>query len=112
MSESLNIGRTIKVLRVSAGLKQLDLANRVKVSPNYLSLVEADRKEPSLSLLKKISNALDVPLAFLVWESMDQTRSLDAEQRNVHLKLKETLLDFQRLRLARSRARQSKRAME
>lgn len=109
MRDDLNIGRTIKVLRTSAGLKQLELADRVKVSPNYLSLVEAGRKEPSLSLLKKISNALDVPLAFLVWDSTHQTNTLNSDQRSVYLKLKETLLDFERLRVARSaRPRQSR----
>ncbi len=110
MSDNLNIGRTIKVLRTSAGLKQLELADRVKVSPNYLSLVEAGRKEPSLSLLKKLSNALDVPVAFLMWESTDRTHNLNADQRNIYLKLKETLLDFERLRVAhRTPPRQARR---
>jgi transcriptional regulator with XRE-family HTH domain len=105
MSTEVNIGRAIKLLRVSGGLKQLELAERVKVSPNHLSLVEAGRKEPSLSLLRRISAALDVPLAFLVWESTDQDKNLPAEERHVTLKLKEALLDFERLRVARIRPR-------
>jgi transcriptional regulator with XRE-family HTH domain len=110
VSDDLNIGRTIKVLRTSAGLKQLELADRVKVSPNYLSLVEAGRKEPSLSLLKKLSHALDVPLVFLMWDSTDHTHKFNADQRHVYLKLKDSLLDFERLRIARrTRPRQVRR---
>lgn len=108
MSDDLNIGRTLKVLRVSAGLKQMDLAKKIDVSPNYLSLLEAGRKEPSLSLLKRISRALDVPLSFLVWDSSDRKGPLSHEQQGVYLRLRETLLDFERLRLGRSRSRQTR----
>lgn len=47
-------------------MKQNDLAGRLEVTPSYLSHVEADRKEPSLGLLRRIAAELDVPPGILL----------------------------------------------
>lgn len=48
-------------------MSQKDLAAAVGVVPSYLSHVEADRREPSLTLLRALARELDVPLGqFLV----------------------------------------------
>ena len=67
----MTIGRNIKLFRTIVGLKQKELAQMIEVKDSYLSSIENDKKEPSLSLLKKISKALDIPLSMLFWEDAD-----------------------------------------
>ena len=51
----MTVGKNIKLFRINAGLKQKDLANTIGVKDSYLSTIESGKKEPSLTLLKKIS---------------------------------------------------------
>lgn len=65
----MTLGNSIKVIRTAREISQRDLAEQLKVSANYLSLVESDKREPSLSFLKKLAKALNVPLKmFFMWE--------------------------------------------
>ena len=64
----MKLGKTIKVLRTNLGIRQKDLARRLEITPTYLSLIEADRREPSLFLIKLLSEELNVPLGLLFWE--------------------------------------------
>ena len=62
------IGNTIRIMRELANLKQNEFAESLGVSPNYISLIENGKKEPSLKLLKKISHKFDIPISVLLWE--------------------------------------------
>lgn len=68
----MNIGNAIKVLRQQKGLKQTDFAVQCGLSQSYLSSIEKGRKEPTLSILKQIANALSIPMPVLVFFSIDQ----------------------------------------
>lgn len=57
----LTLGSAIKKLRQSGGISQKDLAREIGVTPSYLSHVEAGRREPSIQMLREISEHLDVP---------------------------------------------------
>jgi len=67
----MKIGQTLKVLRTAAKMKQTALAHSLGVTTNYLSLVENDHREPSLSFLKKFAEVLDIPLGYLLWVVLD-----------------------------------------
>lgn len=60
------VGAVIRSLRGSAGLNQRELADLVGISPSLLSLIESDRREPSIKLLKEIARVLEIPPASLV----------------------------------------------
>jgi transcriptional regulator with XRE-family HTH domain len=62
----MTIGMVIKTLRASAGLQQQELAARVGISPSFLSLIERDKRDPTVRLLREIGNALGVPPGVLV----------------------------------------------
>ena len=64
----MNIGKSIKFIRVAANIKQGEMAQKLEVSQNYLSILENNKAEPSLSLLKKISEVFNVPIGFLLVE--------------------------------------------
>jgi len=76
------LGLTLKLLRTASNLTQNSLAKDLGVSANYLSLLENERKEPSLSFLKRFSKRFDVPLGYLLW------LALQDEQSNEELDLK------------------------
>ena len=61
------IGDGIKLARKKRGMIQNDLAKRVEVSQTHLSQIETNEKDPSMKLLYKIEEALEVPLAILFW---------------------------------------------
>ena len=68
----MNIGNAIKDLRQQKGLKQTDFAVKCGLSQSYLSSIEKGRKEPTLSILKQIADALSIPMPVLVFFSLDQ----------------------------------------
>jgi transcriptional regulator with XRE-family HTH domain len=63
----MNIGTTLRLLRIASDLKQTSVAKDLDITANYLSLVETGKKEPSLTFLKKFSQRFNVPLGYLLW---------------------------------------------
>ena len=61
----MNIGQAIQLARSKRKLSQTALARRAGISVSYLSLLERGRRDPPLSTLKKIAEALVMPLEIL-----------------------------------------------
>jgi len=59
----MNIGETIRNLRLQKGMSQGDIEKRTGLLRCYLSRVENGHTIPSLDTLAKIAAAMDVPLA-------------------------------------------------
>jgi transcriptional regulator with XRE-family HTH domain len=57
---SLNTGEKIKSLRKSQKLTQAELAFKVGIVPNYLSLIETNRCEATLHIYRCIADALHI----------------------------------------------------
>jgi transcriptional regulator with XRE-family HTH domain len=60
------IGQKIRDLRNSKGMTLGDLASLVNVSPSLISQLERGGVNPSISLLKSISDALGIPLSSII----------------------------------------------
>lgn len=60
--------KNIKIFREAAGLTQERLAVDVGISRNYLALLEAGQRDPSLHTLQRISEVLTVPVSILTIE--------------------------------------------
>jgi DNA-binding XRE family transcriptional regulator len=56
------LGQTIRAAREARGLTQADLAARAQVAQAYLSYLEQDQREPSLSIAARIARELEIPL--------------------------------------------------
>jgi len=54
------LGRRIQHNRIKRGYTQEKLANKVGMSLNYLGFIETGQKKPSVDMLLKLANALDV----------------------------------------------------
>jgi len=61
----MTLGTAIRRLRAAGGWSQKDFARRLEISPSYLSLIETDRREPALPLVRKIAEELGLPAAIL-----------------------------------------------
>lgn len=57
----MKFGRAIKIVRTAHGLSQSALAERLSIGASQLSLIEANKRQPSVRVLSQISTALNVP---------------------------------------------------
>jgi len=82
----MELARAIKMIRTASGIRQKEVARRLGVTANYISLVESGKREPSISFLKHLGKLLGVPVGFFfLWEdhetnqprqTLDQVQSL------------------------------------
>lgn len=61
------VGRRIQELRKRSGLSQEKVAEKADINPHYLSRIECGKENPTLDMLIKLSNALEVEM----WEMFD-----------------------------------------
>ena len=76
----MTIGQTLKLIRTAANLKQSKLAELLGVTPNYISLIENDRREPSLSFLKKFADCVDAPLGYFLFVALNKEGGSQVEE--------------------------------
>ena len=62
----MNLGKAIRTCRKKRGFTQGELAELAKISVSHLCLLEKDKRDPSLSAVKAISDALKIPVSVLV----------------------------------------------
>lgn len=67
----IRVGKTIQRLRSEVGLTQRELARAAEITPSFLSLIENDRRDPSLAVLRRIAGALSVPEEVIVWDAVE-----------------------------------------
>ncbi len=63
------MGLKLKLKRIERGFKQYEFAEKLGISRYYLSALERDKcKNPSIDLMKKISELLETPVQELFFE--------------------------------------------
>lgn len=70
-----NLGKRIKILRIERGILQKDLAKKVGISSNYISLLEGGKRSPSYRTLKKIAGALGMPTSRVISDIEDDKKN-------------------------------------
>lgn len=60
------LGDTIREIRKMSGMTQMQVADKAKISVNSLRLYESCKREPNMSTLTNIANALCVPISSLI----------------------------------------------
>ena len=73
----MNIGKAIKTCRTHKNIKQAQLANLAGISESYLSLIEQGKRDPNISTLEKISEALKIPFSILIFLAADKDELKD-----------------------------------
>lgn len=77
------IGEVIKKYRLKAKLTQQELADKTGLSKSFISHIEREDKIPHLDKLEKLSNALDVPMAIIVFEASDMPQRRKKLEQNL-----------------------------
>jgi len=77
----IKVGTTIQKLRDEAGLTQKVLARKSKITPSFLSLVENNHRDPSLTVLRRIASALRVPEEVIIWDAVKPPRKMTSNDR-------------------------------
>lgn len=67
----MDLGTTIKKLRMRKGFNQKTFASSCNITPSYLSQVEGNLKEPNIAVLKTIAKKLGIPLPILFFLTLD-----------------------------------------
>lgn len=62
----MNLGQKIRDLRKERGITLARLAGQLAISPSYLSAIERNLRRPSLQMLKKLGDRLNIPVNYLV----------------------------------------------
>ena len=65
-----DLGKRIKLLRAEKSISQEELAKKVGVHTNHLSRYERDLTSPSIDVVIKMAQALDVSIDFLIFGNM------------------------------------------
>lgn len=68
----MNLGRALKLCRNQRNLKQHELASKAGLSVSYLSMLEQNKRDPSLSTVKGLAVALGVPFSVFMFLAADK----------------------------------------
>lgn len=79
------IGDTIRRIRLENGITLRQLADLAGVSDSYISLLERNVEEPSISVLKKLAQVLHCPIATFFEEDFPLPVLTSYGQREVHV---------------------------
>src|SRR5262245_42559256 len=69
----MDVGLRLKLFRVYANLKQRDIAKGLKVTVNFISMLERGRRDPTLKYLQAFAKLVKVPVALLLWDPHETT---------------------------------------
>ncbi|MGA2093012.1 MAG: helix-turn-helix transcriptional regulator [Sedimentisphaerales bacterium] len=59
---TISVGKAIKIIRNAKGISLGDLAIQSRISVPYLSLLESEKRKPSLTVIGQVADALDIPV--------------------------------------------------
>lgn len=69
----MNIGKVIRWCRQQRGASQGEVALAAECSVSYLSMLENNKRDPTLSTITKIAHALQVPVGVLFVMAADRS---------------------------------------
>lgn len=87
----MKIGKALKLCRSARDLSLEIVAERAGISTSYLSRLENDKREPTLAMIGKVAEALDIPVPVVVFLAAEpgELKGMDkkTEQRFTELAL-------------------------
>jgi len=86
----MNLGQSLKYFRKRQGLNQKEVSSIAKVGIPHLSLIEKNRRDPSLQLLRKLAGIYNIPLPIIFFSSLEEE---DLPYTKYHYKLIKSLIE-------------------
>lgn len=75
---------------------QEDLAKKIGASKIYISLMESDKKEASIDLLKSVAKALEIPAILLLWKKIGLPSGVTSQEKKIREELVQLLEEAQK----------------
>jgi len=82
----MDLGKTIKRIRKLKDISQKELSESSGITQAYLSLIEGNKKEPTVTTLDRIATALGIPISVLLYLSVDES-SMNSKQKLIYSKI-------------------------
>ena len=79
----MKIGQAIAAFRKKKGVYQKDMADALKISVTYLSLVENSKENPSMKLLSATAEYLNIPVSALFFAVLEEKHYKSEKARKV-----------------------------
>src|SRR6266566_9154388 len=79
----LFLGKTLKRFRSEQGISQQELAQKSQLTPSFLSLLENDKRRPSLAVLRRLADALNVAEEAILWDAVELPSELSEHDRRL-----------------------------
>ena len=86
-------GKILKHLRTATDTSQTKLARELGITPGYLSLVESDKRQPSLPVLESAAAYFRIPAGFLLLQGV-KLNQLKPGQRKLVREIRRNLVDY------------------
>lgn len=77
----MNLGKSIKELRLKMGYNQDEFSTLVNMSQAYLSAIECGKKIPSTKAVEKISEFTEIPAAVIYFKSLDENDVIPSKRK-------------------------------
>ncbi|MGM0471047.1 MAG: helix-turn-helix domain-containing protein [Bacillota bacterium] len=83
MNETSELGRRIRQKRKEKDFSLSKLAEEIECTPSFLSQVERGKAEPSITSLRKISRALNVPMFYFLLDANKHSPVVKKDERKI-----------------------------
>lgn len=89
------IGEKIKSIRMEKGITAKDLAIKAEVTPGYISQIERNLISPSLSVLMRIAEGLEIPLVSLFSQEEQEEVTVIAKDKRTKIQFADINMEYQ-----------------
>jgi len=86
--------RNLKKHRRKCGFTQAQLAEKVNVSTHHIGMIELSRNYPTLELVERIANALDIEIYELFIDSLSPNTELERLRQEIKCDTRQLLSEF------------------
>lgn len=89
-----SLGSLLRLMRAREGLQQSEMAEKLGITPNFLSQVENEKKNVSFSKLEEIACTLGFSKELLIIAASDVPKELNDTQKDYFLKMQKEILSL------------------
>ena len=89
------IGEKIKFIRTEKGITGKELAEKAEVTPGYISQIERNLISPSLSVLMRIAEVLEIPLVSLFTEEEEEQVTVIRKDKRTKIQFADINMEYQ-----------------
>jgi XRE family transcriptional regulator, regulator of sulfur utilization len=88
----MKVGEIIKLIRTKRRISQKKMAEQFGISQNYLSLIETDKKRPSIETINIFAEKLGISKEALLFVTSDIPSELEEDSKKDFKKLQDNIL--------------------